>query len=288
MRIRNTTALLTLAAALALSGPARAEPWTVTVAPSLDFAFKQSNFSLNGATTDLFVKPTYTSFVPSLAVSVGPMYAVVSYDTPMAVWQDTSLEVNSDLYKHTTFSRTETVFTLGYRLPWSVNVFAGYLHGRSRQTELWNLTYDADPGPGVNWQHGTWPTTYNFDERGYFVGASYVQVFGNRGTLSISGAYGKMDGNFDVRDYDGTADPALWVSTHSQYLSSSPGYSLSLGWTGPLSGSLVYRAGLKYTRYVFDTETLIQSTGAGTTVGPSTTSITEEIFTFFIGIGNFF
>jgi len=284
MKFRKCVAPLIVIVALGLNNPASAESWSVTVAPSLDFSFKQSNFSLNGAATDLFVKPTYSAFVPSLAVSVGPIYVVASYETPMAVWQDTSLNVDTDLYKHTTFSRSETVLTLGYRLPWSVNVFAGYLHGRSTQSEVWNLTYFD----GANWQHGTWPTTYNFDERGYFVGASYVQVFGNRGTLSVSGAYGKMDGNFDVRDYDGTADPSTWVSTHSQYLSTSPGYSLGLGWTGPLSGSLVYRAGVKFTKYVFDTDTLIRSTGAGTAVGPSTTSITEEIFTFFIGIGNYF
>lgn len=262
------------------SGVARAEDSRITVAPAIDFAFKRSLFKLNGA-TGYFVEPSYTTFVPSLAISAGKFYAVVSYDTPMAPWEETSLNLANDTLMQTSFTRSESVITVGYRLPWSLNVFGGYLHGESTQTETW---YIADAVLG----HVVWPTTYSFDERGIFLGINWSRSFGDRGTLSVSVASGIMDGTFTVKDYNGTTDPTLFVASDSVYKSHSPGFSLNVGWTGTITGNMVYRTGLKYTKYVFDTDTLTVSDGTGTTSGPSDTSLTEEVFSLSFGIANYF
>lgn len=263
---KKTSCMILAVGALAASATASAEDWNLTVAPSLDFAFKRSTYEFAGAASGTFsAEPSYTSLVPSIAIGYGPVYGVISYDTQLGLYQTS--EGGGSSFLTNTYERSEASMTLGYRVWRTVNVFVGYVSGNSTQTQIEYSGAPLTPDP----------FTYEFHEEGGYIGASYGHQFGDKGTLSVSAAYGQMDGRLDAF---GTGLPGTFDS------SNTPGYSLSLGWSGPLSGSLVYRVGLKYTQYNFD----INSVRLGPLVIPLTNpiEIKEEIMAFTMGITNYF
>jgi hypothetical protein len=250
---------------LAASATVSAEDWNLTVAPSLDFAFKRSSYEFSGSASGAFeAEPAYTSLIPSIAIGYGPIYGVLSYDTQMGLWQST--ESGGGTFQTNTYDRSEASLTLGYRVLRTVNVFVGYVSGNSNQTQV---IYSGSPVTPD-------PISYKFHEEGAYLGISYGHQFGDKGTLSMSAAYGKMDGRLEL-------DSTGLVATFD---SSAPGFSASLGWSGPLTGSMVYRVGLKYTQYNFDISTA--------TVGPIVVPLTnpieikESIMSFSMGIANYF
>jgi hemolysin activation/secretion protein len=151
-----------------------------------------------------------------------------------------------------------------------VNVFLGYVHGQSDQI---SNNYDGTAGT-VDW------SKFIFDERGFYLGASYSHQFGSKGTLSTSLAVGNMDGKMvlSTTNFGGEYD----VLT-----SKSPGYSLSINWTGPLTGNLVYRTGFKVTKYTFSFDTLYVN-GGYVPIPSDYYQLEETIYTFMIGIANYF
>lgn len=272
--MRKIGKLFVASAMLFSVGTASAQDWQFTAAPALDFAFKKSDssFLFFGVpySTEWTGSPSYTAFVPSLAMSFGPIYSAISYDNPLAAWHSTSADFVSSTFNDTTYSRKEATLTVGYRTPWSVNAFLGYVHGRSEQTTVSYAPCNAFPcSPD--------PATFTFDERGLYLGASYSRQFGDKGTLSVSGAYGLMDGKMEILDTSGTVT----------LTSKSPGYSLGLSWTGPLTGSMVYRTGLKVTKYTFQFDEIAFG-GPPTSIPKDWYELEEMIYTFTIGFANYF
>jgi hypothetical protein len=168
-------------------------------------------------------------------------------------------------------------------------VFAGYVHGRSDQT---SVTYDANPitiPPPCTPTPCTDPTIpspvspakYSFDERGFYLGASYSHQFGDKGSLAATGAYGMMDGVTDLLSNNTIVDGR--VSLYSK----SPGYSFGLNWTGPLTGSMVYRVGFKMTNYIFKFDSASDG-GPVFSVPKDRYRLEEVIYTFTIGVANYF
>jgi len=274
--MRKIGKLVVILVALFSAGAANAERWQFTAAPALDFAFKKSDSVMTAGgsvwNAQWTGSPSYTSFVPSLAASYGPIYASISYDNPLAAWHSTSFDFVANTAVDNIYSRKEAAMTIGYRLPWSVNVFLGYVHGRSDQT---SMIYNGIAGT-VD------ASNFTFDERGFYVGASYSRQFGDKGTLSASLAAGNMDGEMVLQttNFGGERDVLQ---------SKSPGYSLGVNWTGPITGNMVYRTGLKMTRYNFDFNTIYVNGVNITPLFPQNYfQMQETIYTFTIGVANYF
>lgn len=262
---KKTGRMILAVAMMAASAMVSAADWNLTVAPSLDFAFKRSTYEFTGAAAGAFsAEPAYTSLVPSVAIGYGPIYGVLSYDTQLGLYQST--EGGGSTFQSNTYERSESTLTLGYRIWRTMNVFVGYVSGNSSQTEIIYSGAPLTPDP----------FTYKFHEEGAYLGVSYGHKVGDKGSLSVSAAYGQMDGRLEAY---GTNNPALFDS-------SAPGYSISMGWSGPLSGSMVYRVGLKYTQYNFD----IKTARIGPVIIPLSNpiDIKEEIIAFTIGVSNYF
>ena len=134
------------------------------------------------------------------------------------------------------FSREDIAATFGYNVWKTMNVFAGYRQGETTGYAFSDLT-----GPPAN------NTDIVFLTKGPFIGTSYGFAMGKRGTLLLSAAYAAMSGEATFLKYlaNGTSE-----SNHVQ--GPANGYSIGLGWTGPLEGSLVYTVAYKYSKYSFD------------------------------------
>jgi len=265
MKKKCTGSIALLLGGLIMSAPAWAEDWSLTVAPSVDIAFKRSSYKFSGAAAGaISTDPSYTSLAPSIAIGYGPIYWVMSYDTQTGLYQTS--DGGSGGFQTNTYDRSEASMTVGYRVLRNLNVFLGYVSGNSTQTEVMYTGVLLTPDP----------TTYKFHEQGAYLGGSYSMQFGDRGALLVSAAYGKMNGRLDLFS---TGLPALFDS-------SAPGYSVGLSWSGPLTGSMVYRAGFKYTQYNFNIETA----QIGPVIIPLTNpiDIKEEIMAFTIGVANYF
>ena len=138
-----------------------------------------------------------------------------------------------------TFSREDLAATFGYNVWNAMNVFAGYRQGKTAAISSSDLTGPI-PDPARN-------SDIVFLTKGPFIGTSYGFAMGKRGTLLLSAAYAAMSGDVTFLDYlaDGTR-------RSNNVQGPANGYSVGLGWTGPLEGSLFYTVAYKYSKYSFD------------------------------------
>ena len=78
---------------------------------------------------------------------------------------------------------------------------------------------------------------------------------GKRGTLLLSAAYAAMSGEVSILEYLATG-----TRRSNNVQGPANGYSVGLGWTGPLEGSLVYTVAYKYSKYSFDQDNVTDPT----------------------------
>jgi hypothetical protein len=140
----------------------------------------------------------------------------------------------------------------GTGLNQSFNVFAGYTKGANEFTDI-----RADVVLIV--------TDIEYTTTGPFAGVAYGKSFGKKGTLGLSIGYAELDGELRF-----TGRPSAGGSTDVD--GDVTGLSYGVTWSGPLSESLGYRAGVKATRYKME--------------DPG--DITERYTNIFFGIVNYF
>jgi hypothetical protein len=87
-----------------------------------------------------------------------------------------------------------------------------------------------------------YPGDISFNTNGYFGGVSTSHSFGDKGAVSLSVAYAKMNGTIDSKFSN--------VSGTIQSQNAS-GYSTNLSWSGPMGESMFYRVGLRYAKYYY-------------------------------------
>lgn len=263
---------------LFVSCSAHAASNSYTITPGIDYGYKKNGFKFNTPffSEALDIDPTITTFSPSLAVSYGPFYGVANYETTISEWKDEYYTFNPavprfDFYS-TSFSRQESTFTVGYSVLESLSLFAGYLNGSSEYRYL--QLYESATTSGA--RNGA----YDFEEKGYYLGASYSLSVGNKGTLNMSAAAGKMRGLMNFQGLE--VDPADF-----DFFSDANGYSLGLQWVGPVTGNLAYRVGLKYNSYHFDVDKVVEFNQI---LHPEFNGlkIEEDILSFYFGIMNYF
>ena len=235
--MRNiATALVAVTALLTSAVVVAAKDASLTIVPSLDFGFKQSNLKLSedGAPFRSAFNPSYLTLIPTLVVAGGQFYAALSYDTPLTEYNTATVGdgVNSPAYTDHRYTRQETTLNLGYRLLPALSIFAGYLDG---ETQVHYIEYTGNPLTPD-------PSFDIFKSEGYFAGVTTSRSFDGRGTLTLSAAYALLDASYVFMS------PAESASIKSQDAS---GYSTSLSWTGPMGDSVFYRIGYRYARYIY-------------------------------------
>jgi len=235
--MRNFARMFILVAATLTNGVVvAAEDAGLTVAPAIDFGFKQSsmNISANGSPYTSAYKPSYITLIPSLSMTYGQFYGAVSYDTPLTEYH-TSYGTSSATgiaYSDNTYSRQETTVALGYRLLPALSVFGGYLNGKSKMRSVDYSGVPLQPYPG----------DISFNTNGYFAGVSTSHSYGDKGAIALSVAYAQMNGTIDSKFSN--------VSGTIQSQNAS-GYSTNLSWSGPMGNSMFYRVGLRYAKYYY-------------------------------------
>ena len=195
---------------------------------AVSFEVSQKKFDPTYVTLDLAVTMAYRGFYLGGNYDVSLKDFVTINNTPSG---GGGLD-NSVI----TFSREDLAATFGYNVWKTMNVFAGYRQGETTGyvfSDLANLI----------------PRNTNivFLTKGPFIGTSYGFAMGKRGTLLLSAAYAAMSGEVTILSY---LENGTYESTHAQ--GPANGYSVGLGWTGPLEGSLVYTVAYKYSKYSFD------------------------------------
>jgi hypothetical protein len=285
--MKKKTGHSVLAAGLFLTSVAASAAEQLTVAPAIDLSFKSSNFDfqIGGGSNGINLKPSYTTLTPSLAMSYRRFYGVAAYELTVNDWNSDGLEVNGptdSTFTQETFERNESSLTLGYRvfegsrLFGSVSVFGGYLRG----TSGWHSLAFNDNVGTVSIE----TISVDFKERGFFLGANYSHSFGSKGMLSISAAYGSLDGLLQDVETTGGGN-----SIYQDLFSKSTGLSAGVAWSGTISGNMNYRVGMKYVNYSFDVDKMEDKiAGTVSTVPSGQIVIKESIYSFYFGVINYF
>ncbi len=170
--------------------------------------------------------------------------------------------------------RQDISLTIGYNLWDRLNVFIGYLSGKTKLTPhpfcsnptedctRLNRAYqqftvdDFFPDAGVP------DYEQNYSESGVFLGSSYSWAMGEYGAISVSGAYAIMDGEYE----DNASDPIfffdeslgrernVWDNSLVQfkYEGDSSGVSLGLTWSGALGSKAEYFLDARFQKYSMD------------------------------------
>lgn len=191
------------------------------------------------------------------------MYATVSYDS--TIESGAVMTFDEGLPGQLDMSRTDYFLTFGYRITDVISVFGGWLNG---ETMVMMAGMRQTGGPGViNYS----VQEIDYSEKGPYAGLSLAHSFGDKGTLSLSLAYARLNGVLTQ-----TRNTVTIGTTATTAEGDVAGLSYTLTWAGTLSGTLGYRLGLKATRYA--SESSPDNPGG----------ITEEYNTVFLGVVNYF
>lgn len=230
--------------------PAYAAPSEVMIVGGIDFGFKTLDLD-TGEGGDVF-SPSFTTINPHVALGYRSFYAALSYDRSIQAEQGTGESGGGNSATTLDYLRTDSTFTLGYRLNGSFNLFAGYTKAVNDFTET------------SGFLGGLVVTDISYTQTGPFTGVSYTKAFRNKGSLALSLGYAKLNGELEIIVRPGSFATVVEGDT--------TGLSYGLTWSGTVTGSLGYRVGAKATRYEMD-EPL---------------QITERYTSFFVGLVNYF
>lgn len=241
-------ALLLIATTL---GRAHAADNDFIVVGGMDFGFKELRLDTRTVSDNL--ESSFLTINPNIALGYESFYASLSYDRSVSADPRYSENAAGTGGFITEFSRTDTTFTLGYRVSPSFSLFAGYTEGVNTFTVT---------GAALS----LFVRKIEYTESGPFAGIAYSNTFGDKGALGISVGYADLDGELSVRDYGPGS------SVDAKVKGDTTGLSYTLAWTGSLTGSLGYRVGAKLTEYEMD----------------EPAKINERYTSFFLGIMNYF
>lgn len=91
----------------------------------------------------------------------------------------------------------------------------------------------------------------SFEEKGYFIGANYAWLIGNKGALSINLAYADLDGDL-VEQVTNPAFDGLTVPLDTNATSNAQGLSYGIAWSARLSQTISYALSIDARSYTFE------------------------------------
>lgn len=220
------------------------------VVGGFDFGFKTMHLDpRNGGNV---LDTSYVSVNPSVAWAYKSFYTTLSYDrsinadpSPGQIGTPTATATLMD------FARTESTFSLGYRVNDAFSLFAGYTNGVNHFTQTAAAVVLA-------------VSEIDYSESGPFGGVALNMNFRDKGNLGLSVGYAKLDAELKISTRPSGAS--------TDVTGDSTGLSYTLSWSGTLTGSLGYRVGAKVTHYEMD--------------DPG--DVTERFASLFVGITNYF
>ncbi len=269
------TKILASGCVLGLSSVAMAEDepaggWTFI--PSIAYQHKQLDFDqlysddTGKITNENGRKSSFQVYLPtvnfSFTTAYKKLYVALKYEQSLADGSDevdetrpASRSAVSDPYylnvpgHETKVERSDASITFGANVWRGLNVFTGYMEGRTRLTpeptcytyplpcSALNLAVDLE-----NEKRGEYRQKYT--EKGPYVGLSYGWQIGDAGTLSASFAYAEMKGTF-TDNYVTTS----YGDEHFNFTGDSIGTSLGVTWSSPLGESSSYFFDLRQQKY---------------------------------------
>lgn len=157
---------------------AHADDGEMTVVGGIDLGFKK--LMLDTGAGDKF-SPSFMTVNPNIVLGYKSVYAGLSYDSTVHAEHGMERDQSSGLGYTFDYDRSDTTFTLGYRLNQSFALFTGYTEGK-------NTFFLELPAVVLNGKK------IDYKESGPFAGISYSATFGSKGTLGLSVGYAKLNG----------------------------------------------------------------------------------------------
>ena len=149
--------------------------------------------------------------------------------------------------------RDDMALTFGYSIRDNINVFVGYMEGKTTITPDVTIASDiSGSAPNLAWRMdagGFGAYEQEYSEDGFFVGASYAKPIEGKGTLAFSIAYADLDADYE--------DNYLQAGPGGSNLDfavdgSATGISLAASWTGPITDRLSYYFDARQQSYDMD------------------------------------
>lgn len=243
--------------------------------PSIAYQHKQLSFDQKY--TDSLLKPInengrksdFDIYLPtvnaSLTAAMGGFYLTLKMEDTIAEGhvsvdetRPASRSAISDPYylnvpgHNTEVERRDRSVTLGYNIWSGLNVFAGYMWGETHlRPEATCFTFPV-PCSALNLaadleNEGREDYRQEYTEEGPYMGLSYGWLIADAGTLSVSAAYAKMDGQFKD-NYVTTA----FGDEHFNFEGDSTGTSIGVTWSAPLGEASAYFLDIRQQKYSMD------------------------------------
>ncbi len=270
-----TLASAVSAAALLLTQPAAAAGFfeEVTWVPQIGVQYKNLEFDQklfqDGVEVD---QGDLDADVPSLALSFTGIYkkAYLSLKYEQSL---SDAHADSDVpftNASTEVERRDLTLTFGYNVWNNLNLFVGYMEGKTTFTPeprcpvddslgngspfICDLDFAADTGFEFEGNlaqalltEGRGDYEQEYEEDGWFVGAGYAWSIKDTGTLSVSLAYADLDSVYEDNYFpEDDADFRL--------KGDADGFSLGINWSQPLTKRLGYYLDLRTHQYDADTK----------------------------------
>lgn len=153
----------------------------------------------------------------------------------------------------TDVEREDYSVTIGYNVWAGLNIFAGYMWGKTELTPEPTCYTFPVPCSALNLaadreNSGYSPYQQIYREDGPYVGFSYGWVIADAGTLSVSAAYARMDGRFKD-NYITPPPPAGYGDESFDFSGDSTGSSLGITWSAPMGESSAYFLDVRQQKY---------------------------------------
>ncbi|MCG8612841.1 MAG: hypothetical protein MI864_20195 [Pseudomonadales bacterium] len=278
------TTLITTTSLCMLIGSQAVSAQNITIIPQLAVQYKNLDFDQkvkfgfkpsDGSGTRERLSGDYNggfeAQIPTLSASLTGYYSglfvTLKYDGN--VTETTTDSTVGFTNGPTDVDRTDISLTVGYNVVDSLNIFGGYMRGKTELTPEPGYVDDLD-NPNFNYlpcvtavdacfpavlsnlakDHqilGLEPYKQEYEENGWFLGASYGVPMGS-GNLSFSVAYALMQGEYVDNYLRGIADGA------SVFKGDSKGLSLGVTWREQLTETTGYFIDLRRQEYDMDAD----------------------------------
>ncbi len=244
----------------------------VTLIPQVAFQYKTLDFKqefVGGSNAG--ISGDFDATLPTINLALTALYdkayVSIKYDTSFS---DNFTDADNGFTKaNSEVERNDFSITVGYNVWQGLNAFGGYMVGKTTVTP--DPRYIDNPGAQQNNSQCVttvpcFPTVISnlakdhellslsayeqkYEEKGFFLGASYGLPVQQLGTLSLSIAYALMDGEYTDNYLEGTANPQAF-----DYQGDSKGFSLGLTWSAPLTEKSGYFVDIRRQEYDMDAD----------------------------------
>ncbi|MGB5396005.1 MAG: hypothetical protein WBN96_02565 [Gammaproteobacteria bacterium] len=255
---------------LSISQSALASDDKISIVGGVAYNWKNEDFKISGKP----FKPEFTTIDWSLIAAYQSFYVKVNFDQSI---KDSYQIDNSSSgsggpdNQAILFSRDDIGLTFGYSVLDNITLFAGFTRGETEGAGTGQIDVGTVPSFST--------TVISIIEQGPFVGAIYSYHFKKSGSLSLSLAYAKLDGEVILRSASTAIATGVTTIDTQSAIGNADGLSYSIGWTDQFAENILYNISFKQTDYKFD---------APEVAGQDSSDFDDTYLAFLIGLSKFF